>query len=73
MDNFYVLSTDYENYAIIYQCNVNSIINNRDIITILTRDIDIKLLDAGTEEKIKDEFKRLFGRNLTNDYTGQKE
>ena len=36
-------------------------IYNQDIITVLTRDSDIKLLESGTEEKIKEEFKRLFG------------
>jgi tRNA U54 and U55 pseudouridine synthase Pus10 len=34
---------------------------------VLTRDSDLKLLESGTEEKIKEEFKRLFGKRIGND------
>ena len=47
-------------------------IYNQDIITVLTWDSDIKLLESGTEEKIKDEFKRLFGARFDN-HTGESE
>lgn len=62
-DNFMVLSTDYENYAIIYQCLSKSVMYNRDIITILVRDPDMSKLQSGTEEKIRQEFDRLFGNS----------
>lgn len=61
-DNFMVLSTDYENYAIIYQCVSKSVMYNKDIVNILVRDPDLSKLQSGTEEKIKQEFKRLFGK-----------
>jgi len=37
---------------------------NRDIITILLRDHDFSKLQSGTEDKIKQEFKRIFGKPL---------
>jgi len=33
---------------------------------VLTRDSDMKLLESGTAEKIKEEFKRLFGGPVSN-------
>jgi hypothetical protein len=54
--NFLVLSTDYENYAILYQCTYKTVMYNKDIITVLLRDPDFSKLQSGTEEKIMSEF-----------------
>jgi hypothetical protein len=65
-DNFSVVSTDYENYAIVYRCTYKSVMYNKDIITILLRDPDLSKLQSGTEDKIRSEFARIFGnQNLT--------
>lgn len=61
-DNFRVLSTDYENYAILYQCTPRTALYNKDIITILVRDPDLSRLQSGTEDTIRREFQRLFGQ-----------
>jgi len=61
IDNFRIVSTDYENYAIIYQCTYKTVMYNKDIITVLLRDPDFSKLQSGTEKKIRDEFDRLFG------------
>lgn len=61
LNNFQVLSTDYENYAIVYECMEKSILFNRDIIHVLVRDPDLSKLESGTEERVLEEFGRLFG------------
>jgi hypothetical protein len=37
---------------------------------VLTRDIDLNLLESGTQEKIKNEFDRLFAGSVTNHTDG---
>lgn len=59
--NFAVVSTDYENYAILYQCTQRTVMYNKDIITVITRQPTFEKLESGTEEKIKAEFERIFG------------
>ena len=44
---------------------------NRDIITILLRDPDFSKLQSGTEDKIREEFKRLFGQELPENQEGE--
>ena len=56
-DNFQILSTDYEKYAIVYTCTFKTTMYNRDDITILVRDLD-ELPDV--METVKKEFERLF-------------
>lgn len=63
-DNYIVLATDYENYAITYQCTHNSVLYNKDIVTVLLRDPDLSLLQTGTMQKVKDEFDRLLGNGI---------
>lgn len=60
-DNYIVLATDYENYAITYQCTEKSVMYNQDIITVLFRDPNLKMLQSGTLEKVKEDFYRLVG------------
>ena len=60
-DNFSIVSTDYENYAIAYQCTYKSVMYNKDIITILLRDPDLSKMQSGTEDEIRSEFARIFG------------
>ena len=60
LNNFQVLSTDYENYAIVYECMEKSVLYNRDIIFILLRDPELDKLQSGTLDHILDEFKRFF-------------
>ena len=60
-NNFVVVSTDYDNYLMLYQCTYRTVMYNRDIITILVRDPDLSKLKPGTLEKIKSEFERIFG------------
>lgn len=43
---------------------------NKDIITIVTRQPDFSQLESGTEEKIKSEFVRIFGRQPDNEMQG---
>lgn len=57
-DNFQILSTDYENYAIVYTCTYKTTMYNRDDITILVRDLaDMPEL----LETIQQEFDKIFG------------
>ena len=61
LNNFIVLSTDYENYAIVYQCTYKTVMYNKDIVTILLRDPEFTKLQSNTMDTIKSEFARLFG------------
>ena len=61
LNNYQVLSTDYENYAIVYQCTFKTVMYNKDIVTILMRDPDFSKLQSDTLDTIKSEFVRLFG------------
>lgn len=63
-NNFAVVSTDYENYAILYECTYKTAMYNKDMITILTRDPNLSVLESGTEQLIRDEFNRIFGGGL---------
>ena len=56
-DNFQILSTDYENYAIVYTCTFKSAMYNRDDFTVLVRNLEDK---PELLETIKEEFLRLF-------------
>jgi hypothetical protein len=60
--NFAVVSTDYENYAILYQCTYRTVMYNKDVITVITRQPDFSQLESGTDEKIRSEFERIFGQ-----------
>ena len=60
-NNFIVVSTDYENYLITYQCTYRTVMYNKDIITIYVRDPDISILNDGTFDIIRSEFGRIFG------------
>ena len=61
-DNFQILSTDYENYAILYTCTFLTTMYNQDDITILVRNSPaFEKLDIQIEEKVREEFDRLFG------------
>lgn len=60
-NNFVIVSTDYENYMIIYQCTYRTVMYNRDIITVMTRDPDLNRLKPELLQHIKSEFQRIFG------------
>jgi hypothetical protein len=63
MDNdFWVLSTDYETYAILYSCTSQTAMYNQDYIMILTKESPgYGKIDTATEQIIKSEFERIFG------------
>lgn len=54
-DNFMILSTDYDTYAIITTCTPKTVMYDQDEITILVRD---KPENVGKEleEKVREEF-----------------
>jgi len=56
-DNFQILSTDYENYAIVYTCTFKTAMYNRDDFTVLVRNLEDK---PELLETIKEEFLKLF-------------
>lgn len=61
-NNFWVLSTDYETYAIIYSCTSQTVMYNQDHIKILTKESPgYGKIDSATEQMIRSEFKRIFG------------
>ena len=68
--NFAVVSTDYENYAILYQCTQRTVMYNKDMITVISRQPNFSQLESGTEEKIKSEFNRIFGPQPDNEMQG---
>lgn len=66
-DNFQILSTDYENYAILYTCTSRTAMYNQDDITILARNSPaFQAIDPEILNTIKSEFERLFGVDQAN-------
>jgi len=66
-NNFQVVSTDYYNYAIVYQCTFETAMYNQDNITILTRQSPaLEPIDDKVMEEIRSEFDRIFGTGLEN-------
>ena len=64
--NFAVVSTDYTNYAILYKCTYQSAIEDKDMILILTRESPgFGHISEQTENKIREEFNRLFGNEAS--------
>jgi hypothetical protein len=63
-NNFWVLSTDYETYAITYSCTSQTVMWNQDHVTIYTKESPgFGIIDRATEEIIRSEFNRIFGTN----------
>lgn len=61
-DNFQVVSTDYDNYAILYTCTFKTAMYDHDSITVLTRNSpSIEEIPEDVMDKIKSEFNRIFG------------
>jgi hypothetical protein len=58
-NNFMVLSTDYNTFAIVTTCTPKSVMYDQDEITILVRQ-NPQFLEQEFEEKIKTEYKRIF-------------
>jgi hypothetical protein len=56
-DNFQILATDYENYAIVYTCTFKTAMYNRDDFTVLVRNLEDK---PEILETIKEEFLKIF-------------
>jgi hypothetical protein len=56
-----VLSTDYDSYAIVTTCTPNTVMYNRDEITILVRQRP-EFIEKEFLEKLKEEYLSIFGR-----------
>lgn len=61
-NNFQVVSTDYDSYAILYYCTYETAMYNKDLIIVLTRQSPaFEHLDPELITKIRSEFERIFG------------
>lgn len=61
-DNFQVVSTDYDTYAIIYTCTARTAMYDKEVITVLSRiSPALGLLPEDFENKVRSEFERVFG------------
>lgn len=61
LDNFKVLATDYDTYAILYNCLPNAVINWGENVLVLTRKNFLYQLDRPTQAMIEEQFTKLFG------------
>jgi len=60
--NYQIVATDYDTYAITYQCTSQTVMYDRDDIIVLTRESPgYGAITEETEQKIRSEFNRLFG------------
>ena len=60
LDNFMVLSTDYNSYAIVTTCTHKSVMYDEDEITVLVRQRP-EFLEEEVEQKIQQELNKIFG------------
>lgn len=64
-DNFQVVSTDYYNYAIVYECTFLTSMYNQDHISILVRQAPgVEEIPEEVMTTIRSEFDRIFGSGL---------
>jgi len=61
-NNFQVVSTDYDQYAILYTCTYKTSMYNKDSITVLTRQSPaVEEISPELMETIRSEWERIFG------------
>lgn len=61
-DNFQVVSTDYDQYAILYTCSAKTAMYNRDHITVMVRQSPaVEPVSPELMQTIRDEWERIFG------------
>jgi len=62
-NNFQVVSTDYDQYAILYTCSSKTAMYNRDHITVLVRNSPaVEEVSQELMDTIRNEWERIFGQ-----------
>jgi replication fork clamp-binding protein CrfC len=67
-DNFTILSTDYDSFAIVTTCTPKTVMYDTDEITILIRQ-QPQYAEEEIEQKVRQEFKKLFDQSLRTEET----